>query len=302
MSTGESPPVPAYLISLPDGRVRHELGGHKRFVHAVAFRPDGKCLATLGDEGTIRVWDTGSGRELRAIEPGHPARRTRASWGAAAGARTAGGSPAPRRTARSGSGIPRPGGRRPGSPRTPDPWPGARTGPGSPRAWSRDLGLEVRPWDARDGAAARACPQATGLRSARSAWSPDGRRLAAIWTDTDGGLARVVADRLGRDERGEGLPGRRTSRRCGRSPSAPTAPGWRRAAKEGIVRVFDAADGRERAALFTGCHERQRPGVQPRWPPALRRRLGDGRGQGLRPGPRSPRPAAFRAGPIRSRP
>ena len=61
--------------------------------------------------------------------------------------------------------------------------------------------------------------------------------------------------------------------------------------EEEVVRVFDAADGREHAALFTGCHAGQRPGVQPRWPPALRRRLGDGRDQGPRPGPRSARPA-----------
>src|SRR5262249_18572458 len=63
----ERPPAPAYLIGLPEGRVRHALAGHKVYVHAVSFRPDGKRLATLGAEGMIRVWDTGSGRELRAM-------------------------------------------------------------------------------------------------------------------------------------------------------------------------------------------------------------------------------------------
>ena len=70
VTAGRIPPVPAYLIGLPDGRVRHELAGHNLVVRSVAFRPDGKRLATLGDEGTIRVWDTGSGRQLRTINLG----------------------------------------------------------------------------------------------------------------------------------------------------------------------------------------------------------------------------------------
>src|SRR5262249_34205291 len=73
---GARPPEPAYLISLPDGRVQHELVGHHAYVFALAFRPDGKCLATLGAEGTIRVWDTTSGREIGAISLGRPVRVT----------------------------------------------------------------------------------------------------------------------------------------------------------------------------------------------------------------------------------
>ncbi len=91
LSRGEFPPVPAHLISLPEGRVLHDLDGHLRFVFTVAFRPDGRRLATFGEEGTIRVWDTGTGQEVTTIslglglaqrrgaelEPGRPAARER---------------------------------------------------------------------------------------------------------------------------------------------------------------------------------------------------------------------------------
>ena len=47
-----------------------------------------------------------------------------------------------------------------------------------------------------------------GAGSTASAWSPDSRRLAAISDLFRRGLAQVAADRLGRHERREGLPGR----------------------------------------------------------------------------------------------
>jgi WD40 repeat protein len=36
-------------------------------VNAVAYRPDGKQLATGGDDGTIRLWDTSSGKLVRML-------------------------------------------------------------------------------------------------------------------------------------------------------------------------------------------------------------------------------------------
>jgi WD40 repeat protein len=33
------------------------LRGHEGTVHGVAFSPDGKRIATVGDDGAARVWD-----------------------------------------------------------------------------------------------------------------------------------------------------------------------------------------------------------------------------------------------------
>jgi eukaryotic-like serine/threonine-protein kinase len=46
-----------FVIDLRDGKLRHELGGHGTWVNAVAFRPDGKRFAAVGNQGTIKIWD-----------------------------------------------------------------------------------------------------------------------------------------------------------------------------------------------------------------------------------------------------
>lgn len=47
------------------------LKGHQDFVDGLAFAPDGETLASGSVDGTIRLWDCASGREL-ALLPGHP--------------------------------------------------------------------------------------------------------------------------------------------------------------------------------------------------------------------------------------
>src|SRR5262249_22758138 len=42
------------------------LGGHRGSVEAFVFLPDGKGIATVGDDQTVRLWEIASGKELRS--------------------------------------------------------------------------------------------------------------------------------------------------------------------------------------------------------------------------------------------
>ena len=44
--------------------------GHDNWVLAAAFSPDGKCVATAGKDGVIRVWDAATGKERLTLR-GH---------------------------------------------------------------------------------------------------------------------------------------------------------------------------------------------------------------------------------------
>jgi hypothetical protein len=62
-----------YLEHLCHGS-RLTLYGHRGPVRAVAFSPDGKRLATAGEDGAIRLWDVARGRIDRVLA-GHPGGR-----------------------------------------------------------------------------------------------------------------------------------------------------------------------------------------------------------------------------------
>lgn len=50
----------------------HELVGHTKTVLAAGFSPEGEYLATSGEDKTLRIWDTATGRNLHTIRVDSP--------------------------------------------------------------------------------------------------------------------------------------------------------------------------------------------------------------------------------------
>ncbi|MEV0319370.1 hypothetical protein ACIBKX_37975 [Streptomyces sp. NPDC050658] len=56
--------APLRLWDTGTGRSRTDLAGHDGSVNSLVFGPDSRTLATSGSDGTVRLWDVGTGRTL----------------------------------------------------------------------------------------------------------------------------------------------------------------------------------------------------------------------------------------------
>jgi eukaryotic-like serine/threonine-protein kinase len=237
--------VPTYLISLPDGKVLHELGGPAHFVFALTFRPDGKRLATLGADGTIRTWDTDSGRELKAMRLGTRSGHELGglSWSpdgrhlvSAVGdglvrildADTATEIVSYSHNARTVAWSP----------------------DGAKLASGGEAELEVRPWNAGEGRPMEPVLRRAGLIHSLT-WSPDGRRLAVVSFDDNSGSPGWGLN-VWDTTSGERVFRENHVTQLWSVAFSPNGAWLATGGKDGIVRVFDAGAGREHAALFTG--------------------------------------------------
>jgi RNA polymerase sigma factor (sigma-70 family) len=68
-----------YLCAGETGKILQTLVGHSNGVYSVDFSPNGNTLASAGRDGTIRLWDVQTGKEMQRLE-GHKDQTTEQRW------------------------------------------------------------------------------------------------------------------------------------------------------------------------------------------------------------------------------
>lgn len=68
-----------YVWEMKTGKLLLKYSGHNNSVNTVAWSPDGKCIASGGDDRTVQVWDTATRQRLVAYTS-HMGAVTSVAW------------------------------------------------------------------------------------------------------------------------------------------------------------------------------------------------------------------------------